>query len=91
MIYECTDCKNCASFDFGFRVYCMQASLPAEEVCKYFPVGEMDAERCDCFEEGDPEYFSYKQTDEYEKFSVEKYGDVTYQGVREWIEANRKT
>ena len=86
MIYECTDCSNCASFDFGYRVYCMQASLPAEEVCKYFPVGDMDAERCDCFEEGEPEHFGMKQIGEYEKFSEEKYGDITYQSVREWVE-----
>lgn len=89
MIYECTDCSNCASFNFGYRVFCMQASLPPDEVCKYFPVGDMDAERCDCFEEGEPEnFYAINVFTKAEKFSEEKYGDVTYQGIRDWVEEN---
>jgi len=88
MILECTDCKHCADFNGGYRVYCMHPDFPAEEVCNYFPVGEHDAEDCKGFEEGYPETWGWKMIDEYEKFSMEKYGEVTYQGVRDWIEQN---
>jgi hypothetical protein len=91
MIYECTDCTHCADFEFGFRVICLEPTLPPDEVCKYFPVGDKDAENCNGFDD--------RQADDYctkvffiedftaaEDYSTEVYGEITYQGLREWIE-----
>jgi hypothetical protein len=83
-IMECTDCKFCASFGFGFRVFCLNEKFPANEVCKYVPIGEKKADNCGGFLEDDPFHFTSKQLDEAENFSKNKYGEVTYDGIREW-------
>jgi hypothetical protein len=91
MIYECTDCEHCANFNFGFRVFCMHPDFSPDEVCKYHPVDEGNAEDCIGFEEGEPEdFYALNIFSVAEKFSEEKYGDVTYQGIREWVEQNTK-
>lgn len=84
MICECTDCKHCADFDHGFRVFCLEPYLPSDEVCKYHPIGHHDAENCDGFEEDEPHRFSMKEFNEVEKYGEAKYGEVTYDSVREW-------
>lgn len=86
MIYECMDCKHCADFADGFRIYCLHPELPPDDVLKYEPLGDKDAENCSGFEEGIPQWFPWKFIAEYEKYSMEKYGDVTYEGAREWCE-----
>ena len=90
-IYECTDCKYCANFDWVFRVFCLHPDLPANEVCKYQPVGDESAERCEpaIFDaiigvDYPGREYSGKQLDEAEKYSEAKYGEVTYDGIREW-------
>lgn len=88
MIYECTDCKHCADFDFGFRVFCLHPDFPSDEVDKYHPVGNEDADYCkgfdNWFDENEPHQFSMKEFEDAERYSEEKYGDVTYKGIREW-------
>jgi len=86
MIYECTDCKNCANFDFGFRLFCLCSDLPPEEVCEFHPVGHGDAADCGNFDCDDSIYVSMDDFTECERWCEEKYGDVTYAGVREWCE-----
>ena len=86
MIYECTDCAHCADFDFGFRVFCLHPDLPSDEVYKYSPLGDEDSDYCKGFDRDEPHYFTMKDFEEAEKYSDEKYGDVTYEGVREWCE-----
>jgi hypothetical protein len=89
MIYECTDCRWCANFSDGFRVFCLHKNLPPQEVCKYYPVGEEDADRCWNFDENEyyQEDFSWDDFTAAEKYSGEKYdGAVTYKGIREWCE-----
>ena len=54
MILECTDCENCISYGFGFRIACGHPSLPADEVYKYLPVGDKDAMRCSEFVDDNP-------------------------------------
>jgi len=88
MIYECTDCKHCADFDFGFRVFCLHPDLPSDEVCKYHPVGHQDAENCKGFDEDEPHRFGWKELDNAERYSQDRYGDVSYEGMREWCEDN---
>jgi hypothetical protein len=92
MIYECTDCKWCANFSEGFRIFCLNKELPSEEVCKYYPVGEEDAERCNQFDDNTYYQVEFSSEDfgKAEKFSEEKYQDVTYKGVREWCEEQIK-
>ena len=87
MIYECTDCKYCANFHDGFRVFCLHPELESNSVCNYYPVGNKDACHCEGFVEGtEPaRRFSWKQLTQAENYSKEKkYGEVTYQGIREW-------
>lgn len=86
-IMECTDCKHCANFDYGYRVYCLHPNLPAEEVCKYSPVeNNKSADKCENFEEGDDKEFGYLDIESYEFYCIQKYGVVNYTGIREWIE-----
>jgi hypothetical protein len=72
MIMECTDCEHCISYGFGFRIACGHPDLPADEVYKYYPVGDKDAMRCSEFEEGEPKI--EKSMDDIDK-AVELYGD----------------
>jgi hypothetical protein len=91
MIYECTDCEHCASFHAEFRVFCLHPDLPANEVCKYQPLGQKDAfDWCDGFSDGSPEYFSWDHLVEAESYSEEQHGEVTYEGIREWCEKEVK-
>ena len=89
MIYECTDCKYCADFHSGYRLFCLHPDLPPDEVLKYFPLGKTDAEwGCDGFEEGEPHLFTWDGLGEAEEFSQQRYdGGITYLGMREWCEA----
>lgn len=89
MIYECTDCKYCADFDYGYRVFCLHPQLPPDEVCKYHPVGYGDAENCMKFDDDEPQRFSMKELEQAEKYSQDHYGDVTYEGVRKWCEQRK--
>lgn len=86
MISECTDCLNCASFAYAYRVFCLHPNLESTEVEKYFPVGEGNAEDCDGFEEGEPEHFTLDEFTQAEEYSIQCYGEVTYEGIREWLE-----
>jgi hypothetical protein len=88
MIYECTDCKHCADFNGGYRLFCLCPSLPPESVCGYHPVGNNDALDCSGFDD-DVDYshwFSWSQLDEAETYSRKHHGEVTYAGIREWCE-----
>ena len=82
MIYECTDCRNCASFSAGFRVFCLHKSLSSAAVVDYYPVGDGDARNCNGFDEGEPHEFSYEALVEAEKSNPE----VTYESIRKWCE-----
>jgi hypothetical protein len=88
MIYECTDCKYCANFNEGFRVICLSIQQPPNEVCKYFPVGDSPASSCKNFDDWvyDQHEFSWDDFSDAEKFSEEKYGEITYRGIRDWCE-----
>jgi hypothetical protein len=90
MIYECTDCKWCANFDSGFRVICLHELLPPNEVCKYYPVGDEDAERCSQFYDGSSQDFWMDDFGKAEKLSEGKYGEITYQGIRDWCNEQLK-
>lgn len=90
MIYECTDCRHCASFSCGFRVICLHDDLDPAEVCNYFPVGEGDAGDCVHFEEDFPAAFSWSDLTTAEQYSEEKYGEVTYQGIKEWCQEQER-
>jgi hypothetical protein len=84
MIYECTDCSNCADFDSGYRVICLHPELQGNDVEKYFPVGNHDAEDCEYFDDGESPEFSTDEFMQAEKYSEEKYGEIDYPGIREW-------
>jgi hypothetical protein len=84
VIYECTDCSNCASFSFGWRLICLAEELEPDEVCSYFPIGTHDALECLYFDEDFPIYYSQERFSEAERYSVERYKEITYQGIREW-------
>lgn len=92
MIYECTDCKHCANFEDGFRVFCLHPDLPSDEVCKYHPVGNGDASRCSGFMEGYESglNFSFDQFTEAEAYCEANFEDVDYPGIRDWVEQERK-
>lgn len=63
----------------------MHPDLPPDSVLTYQPLGYDDAEACSGFDEGEPHsWYNWKAIDEYEAYCMEKYGDVTYEGVREW-------
>lgn len=90
MLYECTDCKWCANFDSGMRIICLHKNLPPNEVCKYLSIGTEDASRCKGFDEDwyiDLHEFSSKDFTTAELYSEEKYGEVTYAGIRDWCES----
>lgn len=72
MILECTDCTHCISYGFGFRIACGHPDLQADEVYKYHPVGDKNAELCSGFEEGEPEV---EIGEEEINAAVEMYGD----------------
>lgn len=81
-IYECTDCKHCLSFGFGFRIACGHADLPADEVDKYSPVVDYkNARDCDKYDDGDPKEFPERDIDK----AVEMFGDDV-SSLRKWAE-----
>jgi len=87
MIYECTDCKLCADFSDGFRVFCLHPDLQPDEVLEYYPLGDNDAMwGCAGFEEGESHMFTWDDLGEAEDYSIDKHGEVTYAGIREWCE-----
>lgn len=92
MIYECTDCKHCANFSDGFRVFCMHPDLPPDKVCEYHPVGDGDASDCVGFQEGnDPALdFSWDDFGEAEQDCIDKGLDIDYVNIRKWIEQHKK-
>jgi len=89
MKYECTDCVNCASFDFGFRVYCLYPLIAPESIEKYLPVGNLDAIWCSGFDEGEPLYFSMEDITSCEN-DLEKAGKLDYNGIREWCAEKKR-
>ena len=86
-IYECTDCKHCASFHSGYRVFCTNPALEPESVLDYHPVGDGNAENCTGFDSGNPMEFTWKQLEEAEEYSkqIDPEQLVTYQGILAWI------
>ena len=92
MIYECTDCTNCASFDFGYRIVCLSKALPADAVYNYEPLGEGNADNCPSFDEGEPQHFSMKELDLAEGYWHELPYDITWEvGIRQWCEKQKAT
>lgn len=86
MIYECTDCQYCADFTGGFRVFCVSPDSQPGDVINYHPVGDGDAFDCPNFDDAHmPIYFSWDHLGEAEKHSVDKFDEVTYEGIRDWI------
>jgi hypothetical protein len=80
-IYECTDCKHCASFAWGYRVFCLHPDLKGDAVVNYAPVNDyQSADKCDGFDEGRPSNFSQEQLVEAEKYGEE----LTYESIRAW-------
>jgi hypothetical protein len=90
MIMECTDCKWCANFSDGFRIFCLNEKLPSDEVCKYQPLADRDADNCKEFREWSSVDFSWDDFTAAEKWSEEKYSDITYESIREWCEMKIK-
>ena len=85
MIYECTDCEHCANFNGGFRVFCLHPGLIPQAVCDYHPVGNDDAYECGEFDDFNGSHrFTWEQLTEAESYSIKKYDEVTYEGIREW-------
>ncbi len=85
MIYECTDCKHCASFSSGFRVVCLSEDETPDAVHNFQSLGQLCASDCLSFDEVWPEFeFSMKDFDEAQAYSQKKYGEVTYPGIKEW-------
>lgn len=87
MKMECTDCKYCASFDFGYRIICLHKDLPAQEVYEYSPLGDKNAENCVGFDEDEPQYFSMAKLIEAENSLSEH--EEWENGIRRWCEAHR--
>jgi len=91
-IYECTDCKHCASFAWGYRVFCLHPSLKSDEVVNYAPVNDYNsADKCSEFDEGNPHKFTQNQLVDAEKYMPEKYEMATYEGIRAWCLAQIKS
>lgn len=88
MVLECTDCKHCAVFHAGYRIFCLHPDLPPDEVLNYSPLkpGTDAFYNCDGFSEHTPYFFSWDHLREAERYSEKKYGVVSYGGVREWCE-----
>jgi hypothetical protein len=82
-IYECTDCKHCVSFGFGFRVACGCPDLPADEVYKYAPVDprQKSAENCSGYNDGQCKEFPESDINK----AVEMFGDDVL-SLRKWAE-----
>ena len=85
MIMECTDCEHCADFADGFRVFCLHPANRASAVCGYFPVGTASARMCTFFRRGEAREFTFDQLGEAEEYSKRVKGEVTYEGIREWV------
>lgn len=80
MIYECTDCKHCASFADGWRVLCCNPEKPAGSMADYHPVGERDAIRCEGFDD----------SEQCVHFPMNRWGGPnndldTYDEMRAWV------
>jgi len=91
MIYECTDCDNCANFNDGDRIFCMVPDLPPDEVCKYQFLGDKDASYCPHFkDQGCPHWFSQAQLKEAFAVPDDKGMAYSWGGVRKWLEAFRQ-
>jgi len=87
MIYECTDCKHCANFHGGFRLFCLHPDLPPDAVCIYHPVGDGDAWNCEGFDDnGNVHHFSMEKLCQAEQYSQEHLGEVSYEGIRAWCD-----
>jgi len=85
MIYECTDCKNCASFDDGYRIVCLNWELAADKVYDFQPLGDKDARDCPGFDEGDPHEFSMNDFIEAEAGILDD--EIAEEGIRRWCMA----
>jgi len=88
MIYECTDCKNCGSFDDGYRIVCLGDELPATQVYEFPPLGTRDIRYCPGFDEGTPREFSMKEFDE--AYAGILDGEVEEEGIRRWCKERGK-
>ena len=88
MIMECTDCDNCANFDFGYRLVCLCPTLSPGSVYDYQPLGDKDADDCIGFTDGVSQYFSISQLVEAESsINGEEEWEV---GVRSWCDDYNK-
>ena len=85
MIYECTDCKHCASFVSGWRALCCNPELPATSMNDYHPVGEGDAIRCAGFDDSEEavDFPQQSWSDAYDAQEA-KGEDGTYEDMRQW-------
>jgi len=90
MIAECTDCKWCADFENGYRIFCLNPNLPPDEVLKYQPLFDRDASYCKEFYESESFEFIQRDFSEAEDWCDKIYKDVTYKGIREWCEMKIK-
>jgi hypothetical protein len=90
MIYECTDCQYCADFVDGFRVFCVAPNGQPNDVVDYHPVGDGDASDCPNYYDDLPIYFLWSHLEEAESHSEEKFGEVTYEGIKDWIVNHEK-
>lgn len=90
MIYECTDCQNCASFDDGYRVYCLAANVSSREAYNYFPLGEENAKLCWGFQEGTPVEFYLKDHEQMLEDIKSVNEDDFYDAIRAWCIAHKK-
>ena len=93
MITECTDCGRCASFIDGFRIYCVSSKFPADEVFKYQPLGERNAENCPDLEYYRAMEFSSNDLDEMQESLKPLFENSTeeqlYKAIHDWCEKNK--
>ena len=88
MIMECTDCRNCGSFDFGYRIVCLKDDLPATQIYEFQPLGNRDADFCPGFDDGNPQTFSLEEFTE--AYAGILNGEVEEEGIRRWCKEKDK-
>lgn len=88
MIFTCTDCKYCANYAGGYRVFCLHPDLKANNVVYYQPVGDQCARSCVGFKEGDCVNVWNDWWERATAFSTSELGQGTYEAVRAWFEQN---
>lgn len=87
-LYECTDCRFCASFDQGARIFCANPALPPRAADGFLPVGEDSADNCSEFTPGEPHEFTAQELEAANNNRL-RCGDE-YDWIRNWIERRLK-